>query len=330
MTPPPPGKAEPAALARLKRLSRWRTPSRRWRGILLVLAATVFVGGVVLSLGELELRWSDLRWWPLVVVALVGAPATIAANAAELRAMATTLDQRHHLSWPTAIRTVLLATAANVLPLPGGAVVRIHALTVAGVSLARSTAINLLAAVVWVASAVLVAGIAGLGYAPTAAGFALAVGAVALVAAGVGARAVATDWHPPAYLRLVVVEVVTTLVHGARMWLVLLALDVEVALAQALVLGLAAPLAAAAGVFPSGLGLAELLSALLAPLVALPAAAGFAAAAVARVVGLVASAPAALVFGVRDVRQATAVAASEAEVDRAGQALDQPEDRAPD
>lgn len=303
------GAGEPALLARLKRLSRWRTPSGPWRGVLLVVAAATFAGGVALSLRELELAWAEVRWWPLAVVALVGTPATIAVNAAELRAMATTLDRRHRLAWPDAVRTVLLATAANVLPLPGGALVRVHALTVVGVSLSRATAINLLAAVVWVAAAVLVAGVAGLAYAPVAAAVALVAGVGVLGVAGLGARAVATDWRPAAYLRLVAIEVATTLVHGARLWLVLVALDVEVALAQALVLGVAAPLAAAAGVFPSGLGLAELLTALLAPLVALPAAAGFAATAVARVVGLVASVPAALAVGVRDVRGAVTAGA---------------------
>jgi hypothetical protein len=68
-----------------------------------------------------------------------------------------------------------------------------------------------------------------------------------------------------------------TVVHGLRLWLVLLALGVEVSVRQGLALGAAAPLAAAAGVFPSGLGLAEALTAVIAPIVALPAAAGFAA-----------------------------------------------------
>ena len=283
-------------------MARWRSPPPRWRGVILLVAVSIFVGGVVLSLGELDVTVADVTWWPLVVVAVLGTPVTVLANAAELRAMARAIDPGLTVSWRRAVQVVVVATAANVLPLPGGAVVRVHALKVAGMTVPRATAVNLVAAVLWVAAAVTLAGLAALGYAPAAGGLAVAIG---VAGAAVGLLALRSLARRPAWgaaAALLGVEVVTTLAHAARLFLVLLALDVEVVAAQALVLGAAAPLAAAAGIFPSGLGLAELLSAVLAPAVALSAASGFAATALVRVIGLAAIAPMALLLGFGELR----------------------------
>jgi hypothetical protein len=293
--------AEPPLVRRLRRLTRWRTPPPRWRGLILLLAGAIFAVGIVLSFRGLDLELADIVWWPLVVLALLGTPLTILLNAAELRAMARSLDDTTMLSWPRAVRVVVVATAANILPLPGGALVRVHALGTAGAGVAKATAINLIAAVLWLGAAIALAGVAALTYVPLAGVLAL-VGGLAAVALGAAAvRAVASRWSTTAVAGLLGVEVATTLLHAAKLYLVFLALAVPAGLTEALVVGVAGPVSAAAGVFPSGLGLAELLSALLAPAVALPAAAGFGATAVVRLVGLVSTAPLALWLGVRDV-----------------------------
>jgi hypothetical protein len=293
--------AEPPLVRRLRRLTRWRTPPPRWRGLILLLAGAIFAVGIVLSFRGLDLELADIVWWPLVVLALLGTPLTILLNAAELRAMARSLDDTTMLSWPRAVRVVVVATAANILPLPGGALVRVHALGTAGAGVAKATAINLIAAVLWLGAAIALAGVAALTYVPLAGVLAL-VGGLAAVALGAAAvRAVASRWSTTAVAGLLGVEVATTLLHAAKLYLVFIALAVPAGLTEALVVGVAGPVSAAAGVFPSGLGLAELLSALLAPAVALPAAAGFGATAVVRLVGLVSTAPLALWLGVRDV-----------------------------
>jgi hypothetical protein len=197
---------------------------------------------------------------------------------------------------------VIVATAANILPLPGGALVRVHALRAAGATLPQSTVVTLMAALLWVATAVGVAGIAALSWSPLVGAIAIGLALAGAAVTAVVVRATTSRWSLPALGGLALVEAVTTLIHAARLYLVLLALGVTAGVTQALVLGAGAPLASAAGVFPSGLGLAELLSALLAPVVDLPAAAGFAVAALARVVGLLATVPAALLLGVRDLR----------------------------
>jgi hypothetical protein len=258
--------------------------------------------GVVLSARGLDLRLADLRWGPLALAAVLATPATIALNALELRVMAATVaaSDAPRLSWIAAMRATVLATAANLLPLPAGALIRIQAVRGVGASTARATTINIAGAGAWVGAGLLLAGLAAIG---TSAGLAVTGAGIGLAAIAVAAamvQRVATSRWAVWAVRLGAVELLTVIVHGLRLWLVLLGLDVAADLRQALVLGAAAPLAAAAGVFPSGLGLAEVLTALLAPVAQLPEAAGFLATAVARVIGLVVTAPLALALGLRE------------------------------
>lgn len=306
------GAPEPRTLAFVQRLTRWRTPSPRWRRAIQVLAAAVFVGGIVVSFQRLELEVADIRWWPLVVLAVVGTPLTIVANAAELRVMARCLDRDAALSWPRAVRVVVLATAANILPIPGGAMVRIQALRAGGAGGGRATSINLIAALLWVATAIGVAGVAALGFAPLTGVLAMG-GAVVGLAVSAGAlRATMPVWSWSSAATLWGVEVATTLLHAAKLYLALSALGIAAGLDQALVLGVAGPVSAAAGVFPSGLGLAEVLAALTATLVALAPAAGFSATAVVRVVGLLSTAPLVVVGDHRDLTTRSAEGADPA------------------
>ena len=271
-------------------------------------AGLLFVVGVVLSLDALALSLDQLRWWLLALVAVVGTAATIAVNAAELRAMVACVEPGRRIGWWEATRVVVVATAANILPVPGGAVVRIHTLHSPRTGLRAASLVTALAAVLWVAAAVALAGVGALGTVPALGALALVAGLAGMVGAGVLLQRVGRPcpWSTVAWLA--VVEVITTLLHALRLWLVLLGLGLEASFVQALVLAAAAPVAAAAGVFPSGLGLAELLSALLAPLAGLTAAAGLTATAVARVLGLVTTAPLALALGVRDLTGGAATA----------------------
>lgn len=291
---------EPALVRRLRHLARWRSPSGPWQRVVQVVAALVFVVGAVVSARALDLGPGGIRWWPVVVLAVAGTPLTIALNAAELRVMAWCLDGRDVLTWSRSVRVVVVATAANVLPLPGGALVRIQALRATGASGGRATAINLVAALMWVATAVGVGGLAAWSRVPLVAGLAVVGAMVGGIASLVALRMSAPGWSPAAAATLFALELATTLLHGAKLTLALWALDVTAGIDQALVLGVAGPVSAAAGVFPSGLGLAEVLAALTATLVALAPAAGFGATALVRIVGLASTAP--LVLGLRDVR----------------------------
>ena len=99
--------------------------------------------------------------------------------------------------------------------------------------------------------------------------------------------------------RLFVVEVATVTVGALRLVVIGAGLGGGIGFGQGAGLGLANVAAAAAGVFPGGLGLREALSAALAPILDLPAAVGAVAASFDRLLGLPVVMVAALVLSRR-------------------------------
>lgn len=286
-------------LGRLLALRRRLTerPSPKTERLLSVLAGVVFLAGGYLAWRGSGVRAEDLVWTPLAITAVLLVPATVALNAVEYWLTGWILGVA--IRPMSALRVTVVATAANLLPLPGGALVRMQGLRNAGASYRRSVAVNIVAALFWVGASLLLAGVALF---PTRAGLAVLVGsgAVAVVLAGAAALArVSTRPLLRGLLSLSVVELLLVVVQAVRLLFVLWGLGIAADLGQTLVLSASAAMAASAGIFPGGLGLTEAISAALAPIVDLSAGAGFLSTGVNRVVGLVTMAPVAIVAAVR-------------------------------
>lgn len=275
---------------RLQRVSRWRAMPQRWHTPMLVVAGGIFVVGSVAAYRGLVIEWQRVNVWLLLIVLVAGTPLTIGLNAAELRVIAAIEAVR--LSWKQALQTVVLATAANLLPLPGAAMVRTHVLVSHGVAVSAAVRVILAAALSWVGISAVLAALAAMRFSMV---FALLLGLVGVIAIVVGVLALRTSGRLLG--QLMVVEFATTVLHAARLWLVFTALQISVDVREPVVLAAASPLAAAAGVFPSGLGLAEAFGAGMAVTVGLSAAAGFAGTALMRLIGLAGTAVVALVLG---------------------------------
>lgn len=271
---------------------RWADfPSPQARLRLLVVAGIVFVVGGVGAARGLAVDPTTLGWSAVAVVAVVGVPLTMVLNGLEYVVSARVVGHRVPLA--TAMQVAVLSTAANLLPIPGAALVRMQALRQMGAQYRRAASSTLLVALVWLGvSALLAAGLLLPGRSALA--WPLMAGGAAALAAG-GTLLWVEVRTPARWCRLgaqiVAVELGAVAVTAGRLYLVLSALRVDASPGDAFVLALAAVLASALGVFPGGLGLRELLAAGLAPVVGLAASAGFLATALDRVVGLLASAP---------------------------------------
>jgi hypothetical protein len=282
-----------------------RRPSRRAQAVVLVTALALFVAVSVWSWRELDVTADELRLMPLALLLLVLVPATIAANAAELGVTGRMLGVR--LAPMLLVRTVVVATAANLLPIPGAAMVRVHALRTAGCRLGAATSITVVTALLWIAWSAVAAGVALLisgrpwsGTAFVAAGLLLMGGAV--VALG-RQRDLATSLRR-GFVMVTVVELALIAVSALRLLAVLATLGVSADLVQALALAVSGALAAGTGVFPGGLGLTEAISGALGPLVGLTVATGVLATAFNRIAGLIVTAPIAAVAGASVLRAA--------------------------
>lgn len=263
----------------LERLAEYR-PSPLTRRVLGVSALLVFL--VSLGVAFRHLPALDLRPELLLVVA-AGAAAVFGINTAELRI--TGHLSRRPLSWHDAAEKTLWATAANLLPLPGGPLVRLQAVADGPDGWSGATRCTLVPGAAWFAATFL------------AAGAALAVldrPAPALAAAVLGAGGILVTWllmprdatGPATVLPLSALEIGFVAASSLRLIAIFAALGHPIAVPSAVVLTTAAVLATAAGVFPGGLGLRELLAATVAPLLGIPPSLAVLVSALDRVVGL--------------------------------------------
>ena len=271
-----------------------RLPGRRTRSAgadraVLALAALLFLATFAFGLGAVPSKGLQLTVWPLVVLALVVVPLATVANGLEY-AVAARIGG-HRVALREALEISVLSSAANLLPLPGAALVRVRAMRRRGASYRQALAVTVLVGGAWLAtSLVLAGGLLALRQWDTERVVAAAVLGAGVLGLGAVATGVARLARPgqaqPLVAALLGAEVLAVAVATARFLLVLHALGLDVAVEQAVALTVAGVVASALGFVPGGLGLREALAGVIAGLVGLPVATGVLAAAVDRLVGL--------------------------------------------
>lgn len=272
-------------VARLRRLEQ-RSP--RVERVLTIVALVTFAGAAAYAFANFPETDEPFRWSFIVLAGVVAVPATLVVNSVEFQLSGRLVDQRIPL--PEALRVTVLSSAANMLPIPGAVVVRTRALRQLGSGFRG--ALSALAAIglTWVGTAGLLSGTLLAFNDRWALGGSFLVGslmvtglAFALLVNHAG-RTGAARWMP----RILVVELASTGLAGVRMLLVLRGIGVDAGWAQAFAFALVAIVASASGLFPGGLGLREVLSGALSPLIGLAATVGLAVSAVERIILFVA------------------------------------------
>jgi hypothetical protein len=265
--------------------ARLNARSKRVERIAMLVAALIFVGGSVLAYVNLPASASEPIWTLLIVVAIVGVPLTVATNAAEYVMSANMLGYR--APFGSALKVSLLATAANMLPLPGSVLVRTEAVRRLGAKMSKALATSTVVGIAWLATTATLTGVLLLAHGRVAVG-AISTGVGALLLGATFLLCLRLD--PSRVLitssRLIVVETASVLVKAARLYVIFRALHYAVGIDQVLVLTSAAVVSTATGFFPAGMGATEVLSAAVSPLVGLPPALSLLAAAVDRIIGL--------------------------------------------
>jgi uncharacterized membrane protein YbhN (UPF0104 family) len=252
----------------------------------MVVAIVVFIGATLIATMQLPDVDRSIRWELLALMALVGVPATVALNTAEYAFSAGLLG--HSVRFGEALRTSLIASAANQLPIPGSVLVRVGALRRLGSSYARASASTATVGLAWIGATGILAGAAQLPSGARLLGLVLfLVGLLAVFLSYLMVRVhVGSSGAARMMLQVLLVEIGSVLASAARFYLVLLALGFGVAFPQALALTVAVVVASAAGFLPGGLGVRELLAAAISPLIGLPAAVGLLATAIDRLAAL--------------------------------------------
>ena len=247
------------------------------------IAAGVFGIGCWIALRRIDLDFQDVTWWPIIVVAVLGVTGTQSLNAIETELSANSIGQS--FGFRAALELSILGSAANMLPIPGAAIVRISALSAGGARLRDSGAVTFAIALIWAGIAFLLAGTALLASAPLVAPSVQLFGFVALAGAAIWLRKLGSTWTTVMFLALVKIALVGLSI--VRIQLCLLAIGMNATFAQSTVFGISSLLGSAVSIVPAGLGIRELASAVLAPVVGIEASSAFIATALDRLIGVV-------------------------------------------
>lgn len=244
------------------------------------IAFLFFLSGVGYSLAQNPQYLSEAQLRPLLWAVLLAFPA-LALSA--LRFLLSGLLIGVRMGWRKALEVTVLGSAANMLPLPAGTLVRVAALKNADNRYRDGVMATGIAALVWVGVACAYAGMVLLwleGPVQRSGWLFLSGGGAALFVAAVMARR-----QPPVFLALLGVQSVMILVEAGRILFCLVAFGMSASFLQASVLAVSGVAGTLVGIVPAGLGVSEGVGALLAPLAGLEPEAGFMAVALNRIVG---------------------------------------------
>lgn len=278
-----------------------RRPSPRVERILLAVSFVAFVVLAVLAIKNFPDVGTGIRWEILLAAGILGQCASLVFNAGEFAVTARFVGQR--VPMHRAMRVTIIGSAANLLPLPGGALVRVQALSADGARYRHSLTAAAAIGVTSVGATFVVVGIANTGTAGTGTVLALvAIGIVVIAIAAAMLRTASDSRRAGRYsLYFVVVEAGYATMASFRMWGIFQGLGVHVSLPAAFALSGVGSIATAASFFPGELGIKEAIVGLVSPLVGVPVAVGVTGAVVTRLFGFAVLAVAASVLVVGDV-----------------------------
>ncbi len=255
-----------------------RRAAQRFRLPLLVAGLTLFGVGLVWALSSIQLDSERLRYAMLGPI-LLAVVLAVLVNALEQWLAARALAVEY--TYVRALSVSSAATIANVLPLPGGLLVRAASFTGAGAHAAESAVILGAGAAIWVmlsAGLVILAAVSGVEGTLLAWALALGAGAVSLW--------LAWRFDPVNALGLLVVRIVLIALTVLRLIAILAFLAQPFAWREAAVYSGASLVGQVVGVVPAGVGLVESVGAALALTIGAAPEAAFVALSLNRIFGL--------------------------------------------
>ncbi len=241
-----------------------------WRKAILATAFATLAAGCWISIDRHPEVLVNLAFWPVAALALFAIPLSTAVNAFETVIAGRVIGVK--IPFPAALEITIIGSAANMLPLPGGSVVRVAGLKAHGGRLGAGVRATVLLALVWAGVAFAVAG--GALWALGQNGFWFAAVGGALLVGGLGA----IGWETGGLrvpLMALAQKAALVVLDGVRLHLALLAIGVVSGGMEALVLASSSVVGSAVSVVPAGLGVREAAAAYLAGLAGLEMEFGF-------------------------------------------------------
>ncbi|MEL7317657.1 MAG: hypothetical protein AAFN04_03350 [Pseudomonadota bacterium] len=265
--------------------------SQRYRWPLTTLGAVVLVAGVALSVLSLDFDPAQMQPAYLALLALTLIPAGMVVGALNLQLMARVVGTK--IGFRTAIAVTAYGRIAEVLPIPGRAVVRGAALMQSGAKMGETVSIMVWSSLLSLAMVGLCASVP-LTFAYPAVG-----GIVAAGSAGVGCISawwIFSQSNAAVLAAMMVLRFVNVALSVMRHWACFAAIGFGLTFVTSALFVVAGSITTYVGVVPGGLGISEILSAALALIVDIEPSSAFLAAALNRITGLAMSGLVALIL----------------------------------
>lgn len=254
------------------------------RAVASLIGATLLTVGVIYSVRRLGIGWGDVSPLPLLINLCLIQPAILALAAITLRLSGRAVGTQ--IGFAPATRAVGYANFAEILPLPGGALIRGAALVRAGANLGQAASIVTLTAFLSLALIVLIASFALflLGISE-----ALAVMVAALAGSFVFAWRILRRAGLALTAGIVAIRFGTIAASAISVFLTLASIAAPASLTESLIISVSGTLGSVVTIVPAGLGISESIAAALATMTSIAPAAAFLALALHRTLALVAS-----------------------------------------
>ncbi len=278
------------------KLSRPKT-----RAAIFAVAALVFLIGLIFAVRAQPGIWSDLSVLPILLCLAFAIPATIVANAFEFWLSVRLLG--HSVSLPKALEITVAGSAANMLPLPGAVMVRMAAMKSIGSSYVHGASATAYSFAIWLSVSAVYAGGALCLMGQWLTGSLIA--ALGSIGLAVTLFAMARQFGRTRYaIGIAATKTLMLVLDAMRIWLCFAAIGEVTHFLQASVLTFSTVTGSAVSIVPAGLGIRELVSAAIAPLIALAPAVTLVAMSLNRILGLLVVIPLSLVLAGKNVSKA--------------------------
>jgi hypothetical protein len=247
-----------------------------------MMAAIPFFGGIYISYLQQPTVFNNLNWLYVAVIYVLILPVVTLINALRFRFTAEAFGIHYSLSRSLSIS--IFSTVANMLPLPGGLMVRMANLKNDSNTYQNTALVSLYVSIVSALVTILLATVGYAVFSPGVTTIALCCFAIFLLATCVYLlrRTTLQD----VLLHLSLVEVFSTVFDAIRTYLCFIIINSLIQWDQSLVLTIASVVGSAVSLVPAGLGVQEGAGALIATQIAILPSSAFIALALNRAIGL--------------------------------------------
>jgi uncharacterized membrane protein YbhN (UPF0104 family) len=265
--------------------------SGKFRAYGFAAALLLFVAGFVWSIHQTP-QFGFKAIAPLLILLLLSAPAGTLLNTVELHALSRIAGGP--MSWRSSFDLTVVASAANMLPLPGGPLAKLAGMKAHGTGYGTASAMILLSFLLWGGLAFLYSGVAILLFGHTRIASLFFFFSFALLAGSVFAFARFGKWQ---FVSVVAAtKLAYFILEALRYMFALMAIGASISFLQGSAFAIASFVASAIVVAPQGLGVNEAAAAAVSTIVGISAGLGFVAAGTIRIARLIGMAVIAAAF----------------------------------